>query len=187
MIINKSEAQMIALFIIDELPDEVTLSELEEILVSSEVFEPIDVPQHIESLLKAGHIYISGGNEKNARYDAAKDILSRKYAGITETGRELVWTLSAKKTLCQSAINKAMRCYKKLILGIEYKIDMEVQKDGSYVHFKMYLSEKLYFSTSLFFAKSSEALAVYERMDDDPDAFYNGFLTVASGNIDYLM
>lgn len=185
MINSKSEAQMLALFIIDELPDAVTLSELYEILISSTELSPMDVPQYVENLLDSGQIYIEDSSN-SARYDAAKSSLYEKYVGITEMGRELVWTLSAKKSLLRGAINRAMRHYKKLILGIEYKIEMEKAKDGSYVHFKMYISDKLYFSTSLFFAKSSEALAVYDRMDDDPEAFYSGFLTVASGSIDYL-
>ena len=177
---------MLALFIIDELPDRVTLTELQQILVASTALEPMEICEYIENLVRGGHVYISDDAE-GARYDAKKTATPEQYAGITEQGRELVWTLSAKKSLCRTAINKSMREYKRLICGIEYKIDMEPVQDGSYVHFKMYLCDRLYFSTSLFFAKSSEALSVYDRMDNSPEAFYNGFLTVASGDIDYLM
>lgn len=187
MLNNKSEAQMLALFVISELPDEVTVSELRSILLSTAELDQMEIDEYLENLEKAGQIYTTVQESGSARYDAARDESGEKYVGITPLGMELVSTLESRKSLCKSAVNRAMRQYKKLTCGIDYKIDLEPCEGGSYVRFEMLVGGKLYFSTSLFFAKSREALEVYNRMDDDPEGFYNGFLTVATGSIDYLM
>ncbi len=186
MLNNQSEAQMLALFVISELPDEVTASELRSILLSSAELEPMEIDTYLENLEKAGQIYFTSQESKAAPYDAAKAESTEKYVGITPLGIELVQNLESRKSLCRSAINRAMRQYKKLTCGIDYKISLEQVPGGSYVHFEMLVGDKRYFSTSLFFAKSREALEVYNRMDDDPEGFYSGFLTVATGSIDYL-
>ena len=187
MINNQSEAQMLALFIIDELPDEVTSSELRSILIACGELNAMEIDQYVESLEKAGQIYSADRDGEISGSSKTENSKGENYIGITDLGAELVKTLEHRKSLCRSAINRAMREYKKLTCGIDYKINLEQAEGGSYVKFEMFAGGKLYFATSLFFAKSREALEVYNRMDDDPESFYNGFLTVATGSIDYLM
>lgn len=188
---EKSDAQMLALFIISELSDEVTLPELQSILVASAEIDPMQVKEYIEELGSSGQIYITKENERdelpNAKYDARIDSYPLDcYTGITQAGIAAVQALSDKKVLFKGAINRALREYKRLLCGIEYRISIENEKGGSYVKFSMFVSGTLYFDTSLFFTRAKDALEVYRRMDDDPEGFYNGFLTVATGRIDYL-
>ncbi len=177
---------MLALFIISELPDEVSLSELRSILVSCGELEPMDIDGYISSLSESGQIYITDDAVTSARYEASAEKTSEHYVGITQSGEAVVSAFSKEKALCGNAINRALRMYKKLTCGIEYKISLEKADGGSYVRFEMFVNERLYFSTALFFANAHEALVVCNRMDSNPDAFYNGFLTVATGEVEYL-
>lgn len=181
-----SEAQLLVLFIISELPDEASLSELCSILVSCGELEPMDIGTYIDSLSASGHILISDSTPSQARHDAARESSPEKYVSITDTGMSVAEAFSAEKQLCRSAINRALRQYKKLTCGIEYNIKLEKAKGGSYVHFEMLINEKSHFRTALFFADSAGALAVYNRMDENPDAFYARFLTVATGEVEYM-
>lgn len=173
MHIQRTDAEFTALFIFSSLPDEVTLTEAEEILLSCDSFDKMEIDDYITELEKRGHIYIKQANNE-------------KYVGITELGLSVASAFSEKKHLYRSAVNKAMRHYKKIVCGIDYRIDLAPFAGGSKVSFEMLLNGKAYFSTSLFFTKSMDALKVYNRMDNDPEAFYNGVMTVATGEIDYL-
>ncbi len=180
------EAQLLVLFIISELPDEASLTELRSILVSCGEFEPMDIDGYIDVLSGNGHIALSDSAPAKARYDAGAEDTPERYVSITPRGEAVTEAFSAEKQLCKGAINKALRQYKKLTCGIEYIISLEKTVGGAYVHFEMLINEKSYFKTSLFFADSHKALAVYNRMDENPDAIYNGFLTVATGDVEYL-
>ncbi|MBR3996220.1 MAG: DUF4364 family protein [Clostridia bacterium] len=173
MPIQRTDAELTALFIFSSLPDEVTLSEAEEILLSCDGFDRMEIDGYISELEKRGNIYIKQANNE-------------KYVGITELGQSVVSAFSEKKPLYRSTVNKAMRHYKKIVCGIDYRIDLMPSAGGSKVSFDMLLNGKIYFSTSLFFTKSMDALKVYNRMDNDPEGFYNGVMTVATGEIDYL-
>ena len=173
MLNHRTEAELLAIFIFSSLPDEVTLSEAEEILLASGELDRMKIDEYIESLEEGGQIYIK------PRYN-------EKYVGITDSGQLVVSTFADKKPLFRIPINKSLRCYKKIVCGIDYKIDLEKVNGGSNVCFEMRMAGKTYFSTTLFFAKSMEALQVYNRIDNDPEAFYNGVMTVATGKIEYL-
>ena len=173
MPIQRTEAELLALFIFSSLPDEVTMSEASEILLSCDSFDKMEIDEYISELEKRGHIYIKLGNNE-------------KYVGITGLGQSVLKAFEEKKPLYRNAVNKAMRHYKKIVCGIDYRIDLQQACGGSKVSFEMLLNGKSYFSTTLFFAKSMDALSVYNRMDNDPESFYNGVMTVATGEIDYL-
>ena len=163
---ERSDAQMLALFIISELSDEVTLPELQSILVASAEIDPMQVKEYIEELGSSGQIYITKENERdelpNAKYDARIDSYHLDcYTGITQAGLAAVQALSDKKVLFKGAINRAPREYKRLLCGIEYRISIENEKGGSYVKFSMFVSGTLYFDTSLFFTRAKDALEVY--------------------------
>lgn len=173
MLNHRTEAELLAIFIFSSLPDEVTLSEAEEILLASGELDRMRIAECIESLENSGQIYIK------PRYN-------EKYVGISDSGQLVVSAFADKKPLFRIPINKSLRCYKKIVCGIDYKIDLVKVSGGSNVNFEMRMAGKTYFSTSLFFAKSMEALQVYNRIDNDPEAFYNGVMTVATGKIEYL-
>ena len=173
MLINRSEAELLALFIFSSLPDEVTLSEAEEILLASGELDKMEIPVYIDSMLGNMQIYIKSRNNE-------------KYVGLTEKGQMVVSVFSDKKAHFRVPVNRALRLYKKIVCGIDYKIELVKVAGGSNVEFEMRMAGKTYFSTTLFFAKSMEALKVYNRIDNDPEAFYNGVLTVATGEIGYL-
>lgn len=179
-------AQLLVLFIISELPDEASLAELCSILVSCGELEPMEIDTYINTLSERGHIRITESASPVSRHDAALDTPSERYVSITPTGEDAAYAFSAEKQLCKNAINKALRQYKKLTCGIEYNINLEKAQGGSYVHFEMLINEKSHFRTSLFFADSQRALSVYNRMDENPDAFYARFLTVATGEVEYM-
>lgn len=173
MLNHRTEAELLAIFIFSSLPDEVTLYEAEEILLASGELDGMKIDEYIDSLSNSGQIYVK------SRYN-------EKYVGITETGQLVISAFSDKKQHFRIPINKALRCYKKIVCGIDYKIGLEKVNGGSNVSFEMQMAGKVYFSTKLFFAKSAEALQVYNRLDNDPEAFYNGVMTVATGKIEYL-
>lgn len=173
MLTNKTEAELLAIFVFSSLPDEVTLSEAEEILLASGELDRMSIDEYIASLEHNNHIYI-------------KPRANEKYVGITETGLLVVSAFAEKKQLFRIPINRAVRCYKKIVCGVDYRIDLVKSGSGSNVVFEMRMAGKTYFSTTLFFAKSMEALKVYNRIDNDPEAFYNGVMTVATGDIEYL-
>lgn len=174
MLSEKSEAQMLVLFIINELPEEITMQNLRSVLLSSGELEQMNLDEYISSLSQNGQIYITKEN-------------TTQYCGITPEGQETVNIFIDKKQYMKSAINRAMREYKKLVCGVEYKIGMEKAAGGTNVTFSVIISGKCYFTTTMFFVKPREATEVYNRMDNSPEDFYNGFLTVATGEIDYLM
>lgn len=161
---NGREASMLTLFILSDLPDEVTVEEAQSIVLASGEVEPMAVAGGIEQLEKAGLVAVRDG-----------------FLSVTRAGQETASSMEDKKKLCRSAIHRAMREYKRLTCGIDYRLSTENAHGGSFVHFSVYVGELKYFETSLFFAKASEALAVYNRMDEDPERFYKGFLTVATG------
>ncbi len=173
MLTNRTEAELLAIFVFSSLPDEVTLSEAEEILLASGELDKMNIDEYIVSLEQSNQIYI-------------KPRANEKYVGITETGLLVVSAFAEKKQLFRIPINKAVRCYKKIVCGVDYRIDLVKAGSGSNVVFEMRMAGKTYFSTTLFFAKSMEALKVYNRIDNDPEAFYNGVMTVATGEIEYL-
>lgn len=174
MLTNKTEAQMLVLFIMSELTEEVSMQNLRSILLASDEISQMNLDEYIYELSQNNQIYIT--KEEHT-----------EYCGITDAGQETVNVFPERKQYFRSAINKAMRSYKKLVCGVEYKIDTEKVGDGTNVTFSVIISGKCYFTTTMFFAKAKEALEVYNRMDNSPEDFYNGFLTVATGEIDYLM
>lgn len=177
MLIQRQEAEMLTLFIISSLPDEVTLSEAREILLSSGELDRMEIDGYLSDLSRRGQIYIKQGNGT---------LRQEKYVGITESGKDVAAALSERKPPFRACINKALRQYKKIVCGIDYRIDLVKVVGGSNVEFQMLLSGKTYFSTTLFFSKSMDALRVYNRLDNDPESFYNGVMTVATGEIGYL-
>ncbi len=174
MLTDKTEAKMLVLFIISEFSEEVSMQNLRLILLSSDEISQMELDEYIFELAQSNQIYITKAD-------------GTEYCGITPEGQESVNVFSEKKQYLRSAINKALRQYKKLVCGIEYKVAMEKVDDGTNVTFSVIISDKCYFTTTMFFAKAKEALEVYNRMDNSPEDFYNGFLTVATGKIDYLM
>lgn len=174
MLTDKTEAKMLVLFIISELPEEVSMQNLRSILLSSDEIMQMNLDEYLFELAQSNQIYITKAD-------------NTEYCGITAAGQETVNLFSERKQYLRSFINKAMRQYKKLVCGVEYKIDMEKSDDGTNVTFSVIISGKCYFTTTMFFTKAKEALEVYNRMDNSPEDFYNGFLTVATGEIDYLM
>ncbi len=173
MLIQRSDAELLALLIFASLPDDVTFTEAQEILLSCGELDKMNITEYIYGLESGRHIYI-------------KDVSNEKYVGMTESGQTVASAFAEKKRLFRSPINKALRCYKKIVCGIDYRIDLVKTGGGSNVKFEMLMAGKTYFSTTLFFAKSMEALKVYNRLDDDPETFYNGVMTVATGEIEYL-
>ena len=177
MLIQKQEAELLALFIFSSLPDEVTLSEAREILLASGELDKMETDVYISELESRSQIYIKPQGTNST---------AEKYVGITELGQSTVSAFKDKKTLFRAAVNKSLRQYKKIVCGIDYRIDLIKAHGGANVKFEMLVAGKTYFSTTLFFAKSMDALKVYNRLDDDPESFYNGVMTVATGEIDYL-
>ena len=161
---NSREASMLTLFILSDLPDEVTAEEAQSIVLASGEVEPMTVRIGIEELEAAGLVRTRDG-----------------FLTVTQAGQETASSMADKKKLCRAAIHRAMREYKRLTCGIDYRLSMENGDGGTFLRFSVYVGDKRYFDTSLFFAKASEALAVYNRMDEDPERFYKGFLTVATG------
>ncbi len=173
MLTQRNEAELLVLFIFSSLPDEVTFAEAEEILLSSGELDKMKINEYISGLEQGMQIYVKSAHNE-------------KYVGITESGQLVVSAFSEKRHLFRSPINKAMRCYKRIVCGIDYRIELVKTSGGSNVKFEMHMAGKTYFSTTLFFAKSMDALKVYNRLDDDPETFYNGIMTVATGEIGYL-
>lgn len=178
MLIQKQDAELLALFIFSSLPDEVTRSEAREILLACGELNKMEIDGYISELESRSQIYIKSRNNNTA---------AEKYVGITELGTAVVAAFGDKKPLFRGAVNKSLRCYKKIVCGVDYRIDLAKTNGGSNVKFEMLVAGKLYFSTTLFFAKSMDALKVYNRLDDDPESFYNSVMTVATGEIDYLV
>lgn len=173
MLTQRTEAELLVLFILSSLPDEVTVSEAEEILIAGGELDGMQLNDYIYSLESRSQLYI-------------KQRSTEKYMGITELGQSVVAAFPEKKQLFRVPVNKALRCYKKIVCGIDYRIDLIKTDGGTNVRFEMLLAGTPYFSTTMFFAKSTEALKVYNRIDDDPEKFYNGVMTVATGEIEYL-
>ncbi|MBE6703777.1 MAG: DUF4364 family protein [Ruminococcaceae bacterium] len=173
MLTQRSEAELLALLVFSSLPDEVTFAEAQEILLACGELDKMNITEYIYGLESGGHIYI-------------KDRKNEKYVGMTESGQLVAAAFAEKKQLFRSPLNKSLRCYKKIVCGIDYRIDLVKTNGGSNVKFEMCMAGKTYFSTTMFFAKSMEALKVYNRLDDDPETFYNGVMTVATGEIGYL-
>lgn len=176
MLIQKQEAELLALFVFSELPDEVTLAEAREILLACGELDKMQIDTYLSDLESAGQIYVKKGGSA----------MSESYTAISEVGHSIVSALKEKKPLFRGAINRSLRRYKKIVCGIDYRLDLESVSGGSNVKFEMLVAGKTYFSTTLFFRKSMDALKVYNRIDNDPDAFYNGVMTVATGEIGYL-
>lgn len=177
MLIQRQEAEMLTLFIISSLPDEVTMSEAREILLAGQELDRMEIDGYLQGLAQRGQIYIKHGSGP---------LKNEKYVGITETGKSVVAALSERKLPFRACINRALRHYKKIVCGIDYRIELVKVAGGSNVEFQMLLSGKTYFSTTLFFSKSMDALKVYNRLDDDPEGFYNGVMTVATGDVGYM-
>ncbi len=173
MLTNRNEAELLSLFIFSSLPDEVTSSEAADILLSCGELDKMKIDDYICSLIERGQIYSKFSDGDN-------------YVGISETGQLVVSAFSEKKQLFRVPVNKALRRYKKIVCGIDYRIDLVKCDGGSNVKFEMLMSGKKYFSTTLFFSNSNDALQVYNRLDNDPESFYIGVMTVATGDIDYL-
>ncbi len=182
MLKNSADSEMLVLFIFSELPDEVTLSEAREILLASEELDNMQIDSFISELEKSKQIYIGTDTVSDA-----KKIPGEKYVAITGLGAAIAETLGEQKKIFRTAINKAIRRYKKIACGIDYRIDIATVSGGSNVKFDVLVNGKIYFTSTMFFAKSAEALRVYNRIDNDPEAFYNGVMTVATGEIDYIM
>ena len=79
---------------------------------------------------------------------------------MTESGQLVAAAFAEKKQLFRSPLNKSLRCYKKIVCGIDYRIDLVKTNGGSNVKFEMCMAGKTYFSTTMFFAKSMEALTL---------------------------
>jgi len=173
LLTQRNDAELLVLFVFSSLPDEVTLSEAQEILLATGELDRMEIPEYIEELSGRSQIYIKQRNSEN-------------YIGITSIGQSVLSAFSDKKPHFRGALNKALRCYKKIVCGIDYRIELTKTKGGSNVSFEMLVGGKSYFSANMFFAKSLDALKVYNRLDDDPEGFYNGTMTVATGDIDYL-
>ena len=171
---RNSRPEILALLIFALLPEEVTETEAQTILLESEEFDFISAGECITGLIVRGNLYKEEGE-------------SGVLIGITELGETAAEAFSEERTHYSHAINKALRAYRRLVTGIEYRIGMSCEGNGSYVSFERldFGEQRLYLR--LFFDKSNEALEAYNRMDSDPDAFYKGYVTVATGKIDFLI
>jgi hypothetical protein len=171
---NNSRPEILALLIFSLLPEEITETEARTILLESEEFDHISAGECITELIGRGNLYKEEGE-------------SGVLIGLTELGETAAEAFTEERKHYSHAINKALRAYRRLITGIEYRIGLSREGNGSYVSFERldFGEQKLFLR--LFFDKSGEALEAYNRMDSDPDAFYKGYVTVATGKIDFLI
>ena len=79
MLIQKQEAELLALFVFSELPDEVTLAEAREILLACGELDKMQIDTYLSDLESAGQIYVKkGGSALSESYTANFSSYSRK-------------------------------------------------------------------------------------------------------------
>ncbi len=184
MLKDNLEASLLSLFVLESLPGACSDEQLREILISSGEIEQLSVDGIISSLFENGSIAES--LHTHAKYDAELQNSGKKAIVITEQGRAVLSAMADKREFYQSAINRALRYYKKIMYGAQYRIYSEKESGGVRVYFSLLMGDICVFETSLLFSSAAEAKEVLERMENDPDAVYRGFMTVSTGKIEFL-
>lgn len=168
MTVGGSTAELAALFIFSTLPEELTRTQAESVLIDSGEFDCIAASETIDELARRGSLYIAEDGS----------------VGISELGEDALQAFEDKRECYLSAINRAVRAYRRIMTGVEYKIDLSAAENGgSLVIFERLDDgvQRLYLK--LYFDKSADALAAYNLIDRDPDSAFERLVAVSSGRI----